>query len=81
MLKPSFLSNIAELIYEDPFFKQILLILRGFEAMFRIMTVYGVDLLYCTSGTRRSGGLQELLLTKLHSSRLAGHLGVQKKLN
>ena len=51
MLKPSFLSKVAKLTCEDPEFEQFLLIKRGFDAIFRIMTVHGVDLLYCTPGT------------------------------
>ena len=52
MLEPSFLSKIAELTYSDPEFEQLLLKSRGSDAIFRVLTVYGVDLLYYTLATR-----------------------------
>ena len=51
MLEPSFLSKVAELTCENPGFKRLLLRARGSDAMFRVMTVHGIDLLYCTPGT------------------------------
>ena len=48
MLEPSFLSKVADLTYEDPEFKRFLLRAYGSDAMFCIMTVYGIDLLYHT---------------------------------
>ena len=46
-----FLSNVAELTCADPEFERLLLIARGSDARFHIMTVHGVDLLYSTHGT------------------------------
>ena len=51
MLEPSFLSKVAELICEDPEFERLLLKAHGSDAMFRVMTVHGVDLPYFTPGT------------------------------
>ena len=50
ILEPSFLSNVAELTYAYPEFKQFLLRVHGSGAMFWVVTVYGVDLLYHTLG-------------------------------
>ena len=77
MLETSFQSNAGELTYAGPGFEWLLLRACGFDAMFRIMTVHGADLLYHTPVTGQeqifilcSRGLSELLLAKLHSSRL-----------
>ena len=51
MLETSFLNKVAELTCEDPGFKRLLLIERGSDAMFLVMTVHSIDLLYCTPGT------------------------------
>ena len=51
MLQPSFLSKVAQLTYVNPDFELLLLRSRGYDAIFRIITVHGVDLLYCTPGT------------------------------
>ena len=51
MLEPSFLSKVANLTYTDPDFERFLLRSRAYGAIFRVMTVRGVDLLYCTPGT------------------------------
>ena len=53
MLEPSFLSKVADLTYSDPEFEWLLLRLRGSDAMFSIMTIHCVDLLYCILGTGR----------------------------
>ena len=53
MLQTSFLSKVAQLTCVNPDFELLLLRARGFNAMFRIMTVHGLDLLYCTPGTGR----------------------------
>ena len=57
--------------------------MHGSDAMFWVMTVHGVDLLYFTSGTGLwqlcivcGGDLHEPLLARLHISRLARYLGV-----
>ena len=42
MLEPSFLSKVSELTCADPEFERFLLRSRGSDAMFRVMTVYGV---------------------------------------
>ena len=34
MLEPSFLSNVAELTYDDPEFERLLLRVGGYDAMF-----------------------------------------------
>ena len=47
MLVPFFLSKVAHLIYTDADFERLLPIARGFDVIFRVMTVNGVDLLYC----------------------------------
>ena len=51
MLEPSFLSKAADLTCQDPEFERLLLISRGLDAMFCVMTVHGVDLLYHTPDT------------------------------
>ena len=51
MLGPSFLRKVATLPCADPEFKQLILIARGCDAIFRIIIVHGVDLLYFTPGT------------------------------
>ena len=51
MLEPSFLSKVANLIYDNPDFEWLLLRAHSSDAEFRVMTVYGVDLPYCTPGT------------------------------
>ena len=51
MLEPFFLNNIAKLTYKDPDFERFLHIARGYDAIFRIMTVYSIDLQYFTPGT------------------------------
>ena len=53
MLEPSFRSNIADLACEDPDFEWFLLVSCGYDAMLRVMTIYGVDLLYYIPGTGR----------------------------
>ena len=44
ILKPFFLNNISELIYADPEFERLLFRSRGYDAMFRVMTVHSIDL-------------------------------------
>ena len=51
MLEPSCLSKVAELKCADPEFKRFLFISRGSDAMFRILTVHGVNLLCHAPGT------------------------------
>ena len=51
MLTPSFLSKVPDLTCDDPDFERLLLRSRGYNAIFRIMTIYGVDLLYLTPST------------------------------
>ena len=51
MLKPYFLSKVAELISADLEFERLLLRVRGFYTMFRLMTVHGVGLLYPIPGS------------------------------
>ena len=53
MLEPSFLSKVAELTYAGPEFERLLLRLRGSDAVFGVVTVHGVDLLYHTPGSGR----------------------------
>ena len=53
MLEPSSLSKLAELTCANPEFERFLLISRGFNAMFRVITVHGIELLYPTPGTGR----------------------------
>ena len=53
MLEPYFLSKVAELTCADPEFEQLSLKVGASDAMFRVMTVYDVDLLYHTPGTGR----------------------------
>ena len=53
ILEPSFPSNVAKLTCVYPEFERLLLISRGSDARFHIVTVHGVDLLYCTHGTGR----------------------------
>ena len=48
MLKPSFLSKVAKFAHSCPDFEWSLLIAGGFDAMFCIMTVHGIDFLYRT---------------------------------
>ena len=50
ILELSFLSNIAELTYAYPAFERLILITHGFNAMFCVITAYGIDLLYYTPG-------------------------------
>ena len=52
MLEPSFLSKVAELTCADPEFERFLLRSHVVSMpCFRVMTVHGIDLLYCTPGT------------------------------
>ena len=51
MLGDLFLSKVPDLTCAIPEFEWFLLGSRGSDAMFRIMTVHGVDLLYHTPGT------------------------------
>ena len=51
MLQPCFLSKVAEWICADPDFERFLLRARGSDAMFCILAIHGVDLLYFTPGT------------------------------
>ena len=51
MLEPYFLSKIAELKCEGPEFERLLLRARAFDAIFRVITVYSIDLLYLILGT------------------------------
>ena len=51
MLEPFFKSKLAELTFANPDFEQLLLRARGSNAIFRIMTVNGVDLPYCNPDT------------------------------
>ena len=51
MLEPSFLSKVAEFTYLDPEFERFPLGEHSYNAMFRIITVHSINLLYCTPGT------------------------------
>ena len=53
MLEPYFLSRVAELTYENPGSELFLLGPHSFNAIFCVVTLYGVDLLYHTTGTGR----------------------------
>ena len=52
ILELSFLGSVAELTYASPEFDWILLRARDSDAIFCVMTVHGVELLYRTPGTR-----------------------------
>ena len=51
MLEPSFLSKVTELTCADPEFKRFLLRVLGYDAIFCIIIVHGIDLVHCTLGT------------------------------
>ena len=51
MLEASFISKVAELTYTDHEFERLLFRPSSSDAMFRVMTVHGVALLYHTPGT------------------------------
>ena len=51
MLQTFFLSKVANLMYANPEYEPLLLQERGYDAMFRVSTDHGIDLLYCTRGT------------------------------
>lgn len=84
-LEPSFLSKVAAMQQLDPRFARLLDRARGQDAMFKILNVHGVDVLYRFPSDSHGqlcipegGGLRQLLLGELHSSKLAGHLGARK---
>ena len=53
MFESFFLNKVADLIYTDPEFEQFLLRECGSDAMFQVVIVHGINLLYCTPGTER----------------------------
>ena len=46
ILEPSFISITTELTFSDPEFAQFLVRVRGSDAIFRVITIYCIDLLY-----------------------------------
>ena len=53
ILEPLILSKIVELTCSNPDFERFVLISRGYDDIFHIMTVHRIDLPYHTPGTRR----------------------------